>query len=148
MGQFSISKSRNCINTNVGSNEQMRFTTATLLTTLILLTVDTVGQERKVLTGITTDGHRNGLLGINVMIKGTATGTVTDICGRFSIPVDSDEFTLLFHGLSYDDMRTYEIKIGKADITTDTLVFQLGRWKLQNTDCEKVNKKLRKKVIE
>jgi len=82
------------------------------------------------------------------MIKGKTIGTVTDICGRFSIPVDNEKFTLLFHGMSYDDMRTYEIELTKKDVTTDTLVFQLGHWKVKNPDCDKVDKRLRKKVIE
>ena len=99
--------------------------TTILFTILTLLTVASVGQEKTELLGIATDGHRNRLIGINVMIKGTAVGRVTDTCGRFSIPVDSEKFTL-FHGISYDDMRTYEIELTKNDITTDTLVFQLG----------------------
>jgi len=100
------------------------------------------------LTGIATDGHRNGILAVNVIIKGTTTGTVTDICGRFTIPVDNDEVTLLFHAMSYDDMRTYEIKLNKADISANTLVFQLGHWKVDNKNCGKVDKKLKRRVIE
>jgi hypothetical protein len=126
----------------------MRFTTATFLTFLTLVTLNSVGQDKRLLTGIATDGHRNGILAINVVIKGTTIGTVTDICGRFTIPIDTDEVTLLFHGMSYDDMRTYEIKLNKADISTETLVFQLGHWKVENKDCDKVNKKLKKRVIE
>jgi hypothetical protein len=126
----------------------MRLATATYLTILTLLTVDATGQEKKLLTGIATDGHRNGVLAINVIIKGTAIGAVTDICGRFTIPIDADEVTLVFHGMSYDDTRTYEIKLRKADISTDTLVFQLGHWKVDNKECDKVNKKLKRRVIE
>lgn len=115
---------------------------------LTLLSVNATGQERILLTGIATDGHRNGVLGINVIIKGTTTGTVTDICGRFTIPIDTDEVTLLFHGMSYDDMRTYEIRLKKTDILTDRLVFQLGHWKVDNKECDKVDKKLKRRVIE
>lgn len=125
----------------------MRLATATFLTLLTLLTVDATGQQ-KLLTGIATDGHRNGVLAINVIIKGTTIGTVTDTCGLFSIPIAADEVTLVFHGMSYDDMRTYEIQLNKADISTDTLVFQLGHWKVDNKQCDKVNKKLKKQVIE
>jgi hypothetical protein len=126
----------------------MRFTTATFLTILTLLTVDATAQEKRLLTGIATDGHRNGVLAINVLIKGTTTGTVTDVCGRFTIPVDADEVTLVFQGMSYDDMRTYEIRLKKTDVSTDTLVFQLGHWKVDNKKCHKVDKKLTRRVIE
>ena len=112
------------------------------------MTVDAIGQEKSLLTGIATDGRGNGVLAINVTVKGTTTGTVTDICGRFTIPIDTDEVTLVFQGMSYDDMRTYEIRINKADISTDTLVFQLGHWKVDNKECDKVNKKLKRRVIE
>jgi carboxypeptidase-like protein len=122
--------------------------TIILFTILTLLTVDSVGQEKTELVGIATDGHRNRLIGINVMIKGTTVGGVTDTCGRFSIPVDSEKFTLLFHGMSYNDMRTFEIDLTKNDITSDTLVFQLGHWKAPNPICDKVGKKRKRKLIE
>jgi hypothetical protein len=132
----------------VGSNAQMKGTTITLLIILTLLADETVGQGRTKLLGIATDGHRNRLLGINVMIKGTSTGTVTDICGRFAIPLESEKFTLVFHGMSYDDMRTYEIELKKSKVRTDTIVFQLGHRKVQNTECDKVDKRLKKRVID
>lgn len=123
-------------------------TTPILLTILTLLTVDSIAQEKTELLGIATDGHRNRLIGINVMIKGTTVGRVTDTCGQFSIPVDGEKFTLLFHGMSYDDMRTYEIELTKKDMTSDTLIFQLGRWKTPNPICDKVDRKRKIKVIE
>ena len=131
----------------IGSNEQMKRTITMLFTILTLLTIDSVGQQETELLGIATDGHRNRLVGVNVMIKGTTVGRATDTCGRFSIPVDSEKFTLFFHGMSYDDIRTYEIVLTKNDITTDTLVFQLGHWKIPNPSCDKVDKKRKRKVI-
>lgn len=126
----------------------MKKTTTILYTIFAFLTVDSVGQEKHQLLGIATDGHRNRLIGINVVIKGTTVGRVTDTCGRFSIPVDGENLTLLFHGMSYDDMRTYEIELTKSDITSDTLVFQLGHSKAANLVCDKVDKKRKRKVIE
>jgi hypothetical protein len=127
---------------------EMRLTTATFLTILTLLTVDVTGQERKLLIGIVADAHRNGVMAINVIIKGTTIGTVTDICGRFAIPIEANEVTVIFHGMAYDDTRTYETKFNKADISPDTLVFQLGHSKVDNRECCKVNKKLKRRVIE
>jgi hypothetical protein len=74
-----------------------RTTTITIL--LTLLTIISFGQT-KTLKGIATDGHRNPIISCNVIIKGTTIGTVTDDCGEFSIPLDSGEFTLVFHGIS------------------------------------------------
>lgn len=126
----------------------MNLTTATLLTILILLTVSTTAQEKRLLTGIATDGQRSAMRGVNVIIKGTTTGTVTDSCGRFTIPIEADDITLLFHAMSHDDLRTYEIRLSKNDISADTLVFQLGRLKIDNKDCGKVSKNLKRRVIE
>ncbi len=126
----------------------MKLTTTIFLTILTLLAVKTTGQEKRYLNGIVTDGHRNSLLAINVVVKGTTTGTVTDTCGRFTLPIDKDEITLVFHGMSYDDLRAYEIKLNKTDLSADTLVFQLGRWKVDNKACQKVDKNLKKRVIE
>lgn len=119
-----------------------------LIIPMALLSFDNFRQEKKVLNGIATDGHRNRLIAINAIIKGTVTGILTDQCGRFSIPIDSDEFTLLFHGMSYDDMRTYEIKLKQSELTSDTLIFQLGHWKMENPKCGKVDGKLERRVIE
>lgn len=119
-----------------------------VLIPLTLLCFDNTGQETHVLNGIVTDGHRNGLIGITAIVKGTTTGAVTDICGRFLIPIDNNALTLLFHGLSYDDLRTYEISLKKVELTNDTVVFQLGHWKAENANCRKVNRKLKRYVIE
>ena len=115
---------------------------------LTLLSPDNGKQEKKALNGIATDGHRNRLMGINAVIKGTGTGTVTDACGRFSIPMTSDDFTLLFHGMSYDDTRTYEVKLKKIELAGDTIIFQLGHWKTMNPNCGKVDRRLKRCVIE
>lgn len=132
----------------VGKWQMISTTSIMLFTILTLLTVNTTAQETSVLRGIATDGHRNGIIGVNVVIKGTTIGTVTDTCGRFSIPIDEDEFTLLFHGMSYDDIRTYEIRLNKSEITTAPLVFQLGHLTVDNTGCEKVDRKLERRVID
>jgi hypothetical protein len=113
-----------------------------------LLSFANSGQEKKVLNGVATDGHRNRLVAINAIIKGTATGSLTDICGRFSIPVDRDEVTLVFQSMFYDDTRTYEIRLKKSELINDTIVFQLGHWKVENPKCKKVGKRLKRLVIE
>jgi len=76
-----------------------------------------------VLKGIAVHRHRNPILAINVMIKATSTGTVTDLCGEFSIPVDQKSVTLVFQGMSFDDMRTYEIQLEKRTLRTPSLYF-------------------------
>ena len=126
----------------------MRWAIKTITTLLTLLTVISYGQT-KTLKGITTDGHLNPIISCNVILKGTTTGTVTNECGEFSIPINTNGFTLLFHGMTYDDMRTFEIELKTKDINDDIIVFQLGHSRLKNDVCKKaVDKKLRRKTIE
>ena len=121
---------------------------STFLISSTLLSFGNIGQEAKILNGIVTDGHRNGQIAITAIVKGTTTGAVTDVCGRFSIPFDSEELTLLFHGMSYDDSRAYEIRLKKTELTNDTIVFQLGHWKIENANCKRIGRKFKRYVIE
>lgn len=121
-------------------------------TVIILLTLSAIngfGQEKNILKGLVIDGHRNPIIACNVMIKGTMIGTITDICGEFSIPFEQDDITLVFHGMSYNDMRAYEINLKLKDLKDELTLFQLGHLKVKNDDCKKrVDKKLKKYVIE
>jgi hypothetical protein len=119
-----------------------------LLVSITLCSFDNPRQGGTILNGIAVDGHRNRLVAINAIIKGTATSSLTDICGQFSIPIDSDEITLLFQAMHYDDTRTFEVRVRRSELTGDTLVFQLGRWKAENPDCKKVDRKVKRHVIE
>ncbi len=63
-----------------------------------------------------TDGV--GLPGVNISIKGTSTGTITDIEGNYTIQVDNAEIILVF---SYVGYLTQEIRVG----TQQTIDVQL-----------------------
>ncbi len=52
--------------------------------------------------GIVIDGDGQPLAGANVVVKGTATGTITDFDGNFTLNVDELPLTLLFSSLGYD----------------------------------------------
>ena len=64
-------------------------------------------------TGVVTDGNGEPLIGAGVMLKGTRTGTTTDIDGRFSLDVKGDGGVL---EVSYINFITQDIPIkGKSD---------------------------------
>ena len=52
-------------------------------------------------TGVVTDENSAPLPGVNVVVKGTTTGTVTDGVGKFSLNVDSPEAVLVFSFIGY-----------------------------------------------
>ena len=64
--------------------------------------------EDSVITGRVTDADGQGLPGVAVLIKGTSTGTTTDLDGRFSLSAASDDI-LEFSSIGY---RTYETAVG------------------------------------
>ena len=87
----------------------------------------------KVVTGIVTDQETGEPMpGVNVIVNGTATGTVTDVNGKFSIEVDNDESILIFSFIGYERL---EIKVDgrsqidvalKADIISLSEVLVVG----------------------
>ena len=52
-------------------------------------------------TGVVTDENSAPLPGVNVVIKGSTIGTVTDGEGKFSLNVDSPEAVLVFSFIGY-----------------------------------------------
>jgi TonB-linked SusC/RagA family outer membrane protein len=64
---------------------------------LALLLVHTVFAQQRSITGnVTAEEDGSPLPGVNVIVKGTTTGTVTDIDGNYRINVPSDASTLVF----------------------------------------------------
>lgn len=80
-----------------------------------------IGQERTV-TGLVTDAATGeGLPLVNIQIKGTSTGTVTDNAGRYSVRVPGPEAVLVFFYTGYDsqevlvaDQREINVALGMA----------------------------------
>ena len=83
-------------------------------------------QEQTVSGRITSSEYQQGLPGANVLIKGTATGTVTDADGRYSISVPAGDATLVVSSIGY---TTVEVPVGgrtTIDITLQLDVTQLS----------------------
>jgi len=61
----------------------------------------TIIQTRKVTGTVTSDDAPEGLPGVNVILKGTNTGTITDLNGDYSIDVPEEGATLVFSSVGY-----------------------------------------------
>ena len=70
------------------------------------------------ITGIVSDTEGNTLPGVNVVIKGTQQGTVTNANGAFSITVPDENATLVFSSLGYGSQ---EILVGNQRAMNVTL---------------------------
>lgn len=66
-------------------------------------------QERTVSGMVTSDEGSEGLPGVNVVVKGTTVGTVTDIDGNYRLQVPEDQNILQFSFIGY---ATEEVEIG------------------------------------
>ncbi|MCC5927936.1 MAG: TonB-dependent receptor [Cyclobacteriaceae bacterium] len=93
----------------------------TLITCLLLSTVMAWAQSETITGRVVSGDDNQGLPGVNVFIKGTARGTVTDIDGRYSINVDRGE-VLTFSSVGY---LTEEIEVGSQSVIDVVLTFDI-----------------------
>jgi len=62
--------------------------------------------QQTVITGRVTDSRGEALPGVNVLLKGTTTGTITDTQGRYSLSVPDLTGTLIFSFIGYTPLET------------------------------------------
>jgi TonB-linked SusC/RagA family outer membrane protein len=70
-------------------------------------------QERTVSGKVTSIEDGTSLPGVNVVLKGTTTGTVTDVDGNYRLSVPSDGGTLVF---SFIGLATEEVAVGARSV--------------------------------
>ena len=73
-----------------------------------LFSVTSIFAQSKVVTGLVTDSGNEPLIGVSIQVKGTATGTITDIDGRYTLNAQSNN-VLVF---SYIGFTTQEKTVG------------------------------------
>ncbi|MGK7396718.1 MAG: SusC/RagA family TonB-linked outer membrane protein [Candidatus Cyclobacteriaceae bacterium M3_2C_046] len=97
-----------------------------LLLGILLVWAQAFGQERTVTGQVTSVEDEEALPGVNVLLKGTTAGTVTDINGEYRISVPSTGGTLVFSFIGY---QTVEQEIGnrsQVNLAMRSDVKQLG----------------------
>lgn len=73
---------------------------------------------RKITGKVTTGADNTPMPGVNVVIKGTQTGTTTDGNGRFSLDITADNTVLIF---SYIGYKTEEVVVGNRTVIDLTM---------------------------
>lgn len=76
---------------------------------LCMVVLPRVFAQQITVTGKVTDSTNEGMPGVNVQIKGTATGTITDFDGNYSMNVPDSKSTLVFSFIGY---VTQEVVVG------------------------------------
>lgn len=92
---------------------------AITLTLLLLTGMVANAQERTISGTITSSDEQQGLPGVNIVVKGVAEGTISDIEGKFSLTVGENATALIF---SYVGYTSQEIAIGSSSIIDVVLV--------------------------
>lgn len=80
-----------------------------LLCFSVLIVLSAWAQERTVKGRVTSTEDNSALPGVNVIVKGTTSGTVTDSDGNYSLTVPSNNASLVF---SFIGLQTQEVPIG------------------------------------
>lgn len=89
-----------------------------LLLILLVTAFQVSAQKSMSIIGKVIDHTKEGLPGVNVVIKGTSKGTITDMDGNYSIAVESPSSVLVFSYLGYE---TQDIKVGNQKVINVTL---------------------------
>lgn len=94
-----------------------------LMLTLSMFAWSSIYAQEKSVSGKVTDlDNEDPLPGVNVLVKGTSTGSITDIEGNYTIRVPDENSVLVFSFIGY---LTKEITVGNqttvnVDLATDT----------------------------
>jgi TonB-dependent starch-binding outer membrane protein SusC len=84
------------------------------LSLILAMVLSTFGiaMAQKTLTGKVSDTKGEPLVGASVVVKGTTTGTVTDLDGKYSLSVPASATTLV---ITYVGYKTAEVAIGASN---------------------------------
>ncbi|MDR0536744.1 MAG: SusC/RagA family TonB-linked outer membrane protein, partial [Tannerellaceae bacterium] len=91
-----------------------------LLSSLFLMCIPVVllAQGQKLVQGTVSDANGEPLIGVNVLEKGTANGSITDIDGKYSLRVESRNATLVFSFIGYVKQ---EVSVGNNSVINISL---------------------------
>lgn len=92
-----------------GNLFSQRLYSASLLMLLCSLVSFSAFAQERTITGTVTDKDGMGLIGVNILQKGTANGTVTDIDGNYSMQLKEGDDVLVY---SYTGYEATEEKVG------------------------------------
>ena len=83
----------------------------------------TVVQQYQVSGKVTDETTGEGLIGVNIMIRGTRLGTITSLTGKYTINVPSDTTTLVF---SYVGFVTENVQVAGQTVIDIALAPDIG----------------------
>src|SRR5688572_9617102 len=116
-----------------------------LLASCMCLTIawsNVMAQERSITGKVTAEEDGSPLPGVNVVLKGSTTGTVTDAEGIYRLSIPSEGGTLVF---SFIGLKTQEILVGErsvVDLQMGQAIQQMGEVVVTAAGIEREKKSL------
>lgn len=113
-----------------------------LLTFLLVFMVQFVFAQERTITGSVSDADSGSLLiGVNIVVKGTSNGTMTDFNGKFTLKNVKNGQTLVFSYLGYKPMELtvqpssdFNVVLSKSTAELDEVVITAGGVKIQKRE--------------
>ncbi|MEA3480268.1 MAG: TonB-dependent receptor plug domain-containing protein, partial [Bacteroidota bacterium] len=110
---------------------------------LIFALVGSLFAQERTITGTVTSAEDGlSLPGVNVVVKGTGIGTITDVGGQYSIAIPSDAQAL---GFSFIGMQPQEVAIGSSNVID--VVLQVSVEELEEVVVTSLGIKREKKAL-
>lgn len=97
----------------LNQNSMKKILLVKIFSVLMLISSLAWAQERTVTGRVTSSEDGSGLPGVNVVLKGTTTGSITDTDGNYRISVPSTGGTLVF---SFVGFVSQEVEIGSRSV--------------------------------
>lgn len=89
-----------------------------LLALLLIVMANTYAQKGFLRGKVIDTEIAEGLIGANIYIEGTTTGTVADFDGNYSLPLEEGVYTIIFSSMSYTTVTVTEVNIATDNVTS------------------------------
>jgi TonB-linked SusC/RagA family outer membrane protein len=120
----------------------------TFLSALLMLHFAVVQAQERLVSGTVSDESGAALPGVNVVVRGTSTGTTTDINGRYSLSVSSGTATLVFSFIGYASQEVEVANRTTIDVRLATDVQELQEVVVTALGIERNTKALQSSVTQ
>jgi TonB-linked SusC/RagA family outer membrane protein len=90
------------------------------LSLILAMVVSTIGFAfaQRTVTGLISDSKGEPMVGASILVKGTTTGTISDVDGKYSLKVPADATTL---SISFAGFQSQDIALGASNVVDVSL---------------------------
>ena len=107
-------------------NKKNRAPSLTLLICLLMLTITTLQAQNRTISGTVSDAESNPIPGVNVLVKGTTQGTITDIDGNYQLSIPENAETLQFSFVGYKSVERAINNLSEVNVSMNVDARELG----------------------